>query len=248
MIIPTAQLSRESVKFTYSGVRPLPYAEGKKPSSITRSHVLYDHTSEGASNLTSLIGGKITTYRQVGEEVVDTVFRRRQQPAPQSPTRKRPLPGAIHAQDQAIASALAQYHDLVAPDSIHHLFAIYGQRAIELLSLIDDSPELAEPITPQHPAIRAQIVYAVKSEYAEMITDIVHRRTMLAMYTNYGFDILPVLRETLKQYCGWSDDRTAKAIAQFQTFMRENCIPDYALAAYGSSNQSSDPTAMATAS
>ncbi|MGH2413762.1 MAG: FAD-dependent oxidoreductase, partial [Microcystaceae cyanobacterium] len=70
-IMPTARLSREDVKFTYSGVRPLPNSESQKPGSITRRHRIYDHSSEGITNLISLIGGKITTYRQVGQEIVD---------------------------------------------------------------------------------------------------------------------------------------------------------------------------------
>lgn len=86
LIIPTAKLSRADVKFTYSGVRPLPYAEGKKPGSITRSHILFDHSREGATNLISLIGGKITTYGQVGQEMVDKVYKKQGQNPPPCPT------------------------------------------------------------------------------------------------------------------------------------------------------------------
>jgi glycerol-3-phosphate dehydrogenase len=49
-IIPSAQLTRQDVKFTYSGVRPLPNEEGKRPGSITRKHILYDHRKEGVDN------------------------------------------------------------------------------------------------------------------------------------------------------------------------------------------------------
>jgi glycerol-3-phosphate dehydrogenase len=238
LIIPTAQLSRDSIKFTYSGVRPLPYAEGKKTSSISRSHVLYNHSKEGASNLISLIGGKITTYRQVGEEVVDTAYQRRQQqPMPQCSTQKRPLPGALLPNDNRIKAAIAQYHDRVSLDSLEYLFGIYGARTFAILQLIDQSPELAERITPKQPGIRAQIVFAVQSEYAETIADIIHRRIMLAMHTDYGFSILPVLQQTLQQYCGWSQERCDRAVAQYKQFMRENCIPDYALAQFATSDR-----------
>jgi hypothetical protein len=47
-VLPAARLTRRDVRFTYSGVRPLPYAEGKKAGSITRAHILHDHTKEGA--------------------------------------------------------------------------------------------------------------------------------------------------------------------------------------------------------
>ena len=50
-VIPTAKLERDDVKFTYSGVRPLPNAEGKKPGSITRKHIIFDHRKEGVKKI-----------------------------------------------------------------------------------------------------------------------------------------------------------------------------------------------------
>ncbi len=228
-IIPTAQLTRRSVKFTYAGVRPLPAAAGKKTSSITRSHVLYDHSPDGANNLISLIGGKITTYRQVGEEVVDRAFQRRQQTVPECVTATRSLPGAILPNDDRIKQAIAQYQDRVGMDTIDYLFGIYGSRAIAVLQLIDETPELAKLITPGQPSILAQIVFAARSEYAETLIDILHRRTMLAMQTDYGFSILPIVVNCLKQHCGWDAAWADRAIAVYKQFMRDNCIPDYAV-------------------
>jgi glycerol-3-phosphate dehydrogenase len=75
LIIPTANLSREDIKFTYSGVRPLPNSDGKKAGSVTRKHILFDHKKEGVNNLISLIGGKLTTYRNVGEQLVNLTYK-----------------------------------------------------------------------------------------------------------------------------------------------------------------------------
>ncbi|MBE9141376.1 glycerol-3-phosphate dehydrogenase/oxidase, partial [Nodosilinea sp. LEGE 07088] len=85
-VLPAAHLTREDVRFTYAGVRPLPYAEGKKAGSISRDHILHNHSKEGAENLISLIGGKLTTHRQVGEEFVNAVFKHRGESAPACPT------------------------------------------------------------------------------------------------------------------------------------------------------------------
>ncbi len=226
-IIPTAQLTRASVKFTYSGVRPLPATDGQKTSSITRSHVLYDHSPDGASNLISLIGGKITTYRQVGEEVVDRAFQRRQQPVPKCETRTRSLPGAILPHDDRIQQTIEQYRDRLELSTIDHVFGIYGARAIALLRLIDEYPELAKLITPHQPSILAQIVFSARSEYAETLVDILHRRTMLAMQMDYGWGILPVVTAVLQAHCGWDAARCDREMAAYKQFMRDNCIPDF---------------------
>lgn len=232
LIIPTAQLNREDIKFTYSGVRPLPYSDSKSTSGITRSHILYDHTKEGATNLISLIGGKITTYRQVGEEAVDQVYRKQGRTAPPCSTRKRPLPGAILPSDSRVQDAIAAYQDRLSVPTLDHLFDIYGARTLELLALVDEHPELAEPIAPPLFDIKAQVVFAANTEYARTLVDITRRRTSLAMRADYGLPLLPLLSDLLQRYCGWSAAECAKQATYYSTFMRDNCIPDYAVDQY----------------
>ncbi|ARV62984.1 glycerol-3-phosphate dehydrogenase [Nostocales cyanobacterium HT-58-2] len=228
-IIPIAHLSRHDVKFTYSGVRPLPWEESKQPGKITRKHILYDHAKEGIANLISLIGGKLTTYRQVGEEIVDAVYQKLGQQAPPCPTKEKPLPGAILPNDPRLKKAFDEYNNVIPSTSIHHLFSIYGARTIEVLALTDHSSDLAEPITPELPDIKAQIVYAVNSELARTLVDITRRRTSLAMLTHYGLDLLPVMTEILGKHCGWSAEDCDRQIEDYRTYIQENCIPDYEL-------------------
>ncbi len=226
-IIPNARLSRTDVKFTYSGVRPLPNAEGKKAGSITRSHILFDHSKEGVKNLISLIGGKLTTYRQVGEEIVNKVYQKLGQSAPICPTKYQPLPGAILANAPLIQQTLSDYEGKVPCKSINHLFNVYGAKAINVLALVNSEPKLGELITPNLPDIKAQVVYAVQYEYAYSIVDIARRRTAIAMKAGYGLEVLPTLIDTLKTYCGWDDYKCATAKENYLNYMKNNCIPDF---------------------
>ncbi|MEO0407091.1 MAG: glycerol-3-phosphate dehydrogenase/oxidase [Cyanobacteria bacterium P01_A01_bin.135] len=229
-VLPMAQLSRDQVRFTYSGLRPLPYTEGTKTSGITRSHILYDHQEDGVANLVSLVGGKLTTFRQVGEELVDWAYKKRGEAAPDCPTRHQPFPGAISAKDVRIGQAIAA-HRQISRQSIDHLFQIYGARATEVLALVEQSPELGEPITPELPDIKAQAVYAVESEMARTLVDICRRRTVLAMHSNYGFELLPVITQVLSEHCGWDSGHCDRQIEDYRKFMERNCQPDYAMAA-----------------
>lgn len=232
-IIPTAKLSRRNIKFTYSGVRPLPNAEGKKPGSITRKHILHDHTKEGVTNLISLIGGKLTTFRQVGEELVDMVykkmFKKQLRSIPHCKTDEIPFPGAILPSDPRIQQALIDYRAALPMETINHLFIVYGARATEILKLVDKEPELADPISDSLPDIKAQVVYAIESEYAHTMLDITRRRTTIAMQGNYGLDSLPAICDTLKKYCGWSQEKCDRATQEYRQYMADNCIPDYQL-------------------
>ena len=69
-ILPKARLTDDDRLWGYTGVRPLPYSPDGDVGDITRRHAFHDHAPliEG---LVSLVGGKLTTFRQVGEEATD---------------------------------------------------------------------------------------------------------------------------------------------------------------------------------
>lgn len=228
-IVPTANLSRQDVKFTYSGVRPLPNSDGKKPGSITRKHIIFDHRQEGVRNLLTLIGGKLTTYRNVGEEIVDIIFKRIKQSRKPCQTDVVPLPGCILPSDKRIQQAIDEYDSILSVNTIDHLFSVYGARALLVLALVKDNPELAQPLDSGLPDIKAQIVHAVTSESAHTLVDILRRRTTLAMNGHYGINLLPVVTETLRQHCGWTEEQSDRACADYHFYMEHNCIPDYQL-------------------
>ncbi len=226
-IIPTANLSRENIIFTYSGVRPLPNSEGKKPGSITRKHILYDHQKEGVNNLISLIGGKLTTYRNVGEEIIDAALKKMGRPHKPCVTDRTPLPGCILPNDTRIDRAIQDYQNIVPAGTVNYLFSIYGARASEVLRLTNENPELSHKITPECSDIKAQIVYAVQAEFAQNFTDILRRRTTLAMKENYGLNLFPVVSETLIKYCNWTPEKCDRAWLEYKSYIEENCLPDY---------------------
>lgn len=228
-VLPMARLTRDHVRFTYCGVRPLPYSEGEKAGSITRAHILFDHTKEGVRNLVSLIGGKLTTHRQVGQEMTDWAFKKMAKASPPCATLTRPLPGCIWPDDARVQEAHECYQSRVSADSLTYLFNVYGARAIEVLALVDEAPDLAAPLIAGHANIRAEVVFAVRHEMAHTLLDITRRRTILAMNANYGFDALPAILEVLQAHCGWTADRCQQQTSEYKAFMEGNCIPDYVL-------------------
>jgi len=235
-VIPTANLSRDDIKFTYSGVRPLPNSEGKKPGSITRKHIIFDHKQDGINNLLTLIGGKLTTYRNVGEEIVDNIFKRTKRVSKPCQTDILPLPGCIFPTDSRIQEAIAEYSSIIPIKVIDHLFAIYGARALEVLELTIDNPDLSETLSSDGLDIKAQIVFAVQQEFAHNLVDILRRRTTLAMKGEYGLNLLPEITIVLQKYCGWTLEQCDLAVDEYRFYMEHNCIPEYQL------NQKAQPT------
>src|SRR5262249_61287936 len=68
-LFPRSGLTQADIRYTFAGIRPLPYAPGKDYSAITRRHVLHDHRDDGAAGLISLIGGKLTTAASAARDV-----------------------------------------------------------------------------------------------------------------------------------------------------------------------------------
>ena len=91
---PSAELTRERILFTYSGVRPLPWTRNEHERSITRRHFIREHPR--ARNLLSIVGGKLTTYRSLAEECVDLTFHKLGKQSPPCLTAQEVLPEPVN--------------------------------------------------------------------------------------------------------------------------------------------------------
>lgn len=67
------EISPEDVVWSYSGVRPLQDDEEGEASKVTRDYVLELDAPAGQPPLLSIFGGKITTFRRLSEQAVDTI-------------------------------------------------------------------------------------------------------------------------------------------------------------------------------
>ena len=74
-IFPDIKLTRDDVILTYSGVRPLPRANGKDIGDVSRDHSIgRDVLPQTGIPVLSLIGGKWTTFRAFSEQSCDGVL------------------------------------------------------------------------------------------------------------------------------------------------------------------------------
>ncbi|MFM9107948.1 MAG: glycerol-3-phosphate dehydrogenase/oxidase, partial [Chloroflexota bacterium] len=171
-VIPGAGLQDADVRWSYAGVRPLPHVAHGAAGAITRSHVIVDHGRRGGlRGLYSIVGGKLTTYRELAEQAVDAVAAAAGFPAAPCRTAAEPLPGA-----RGLAPADSLFA-AIPPRSADHLRRVYGHRAADVLALAD-AADLLSPFDPWSGAIAAEVVYAVRREGARTLSDILARRTM----------------------------------------------------------------------
>jgi len=102
-VFDAMEFDRSDIALHYCGVRPLPYVDATTTAAITRSHQLV-WNNEALVPIVSLVGGKLTTCRSLGEETAKAVLDRLQLPMPFT-SRERPLPGATGETDSRIFPA-----------------------------------------------------------------------------------------------------------------------------------------------
>ena len=72
--LPGIGIERRNVLYAYSGVRPLPLVSGHaSESAITRRSFVIDHQAEGVGRMVSIVGGKLTTARNLADHVAQHV-------------------------------------------------------------------------------------------------------------------------------------------------------------------------------
>jgi glycerol-3-phosphate dehydrogenase len=203
-MFPGCGLTRDSILYTYCGMRPLPRQGLRETSAITRRHLIRRH-GRSARGLTSIIGGKITTYRHLAEEVLDLVAPRLKVKLRSCSTADTPLPGGEAGQDE-VFRALAGFS--AVPVSSHpHLYGVYGSRALHVAALTRDAPELGQPICAVSGALGAEVVFAVREEFAVTLADILLRRSMVGLGPDLGRAAVPAALRVAARHLGWDAAR-----------------------------------------
>jgi glycerol-3-phosphate dehydrogenase len=209
-VIPGARLGRDNVLYTYAGARPLPRAEGSE-GSITRRHMVHDHAPE-IEGLLSIIGGKLTTFRQLAEETVEAVFGKLGRDAPKCGTAQLPLPGGVVADWPAFRERFLDAGSVPRPVA-ERLLRIYGARAEDVLAV---GGELLEVIDKSTGAIAAEVVHAFRSELASTLADALARRTMVTLGPSAGVGPDEAAARVAEQYLGWDSERARAEVNAYR--------------------------------
>ena len=149
------QPTRSDVLSVFAGLRPLAAPQGgqQKTKEISRSHKIM----VTPSRLFTILGGKWTTFRKMGEDMVDRIEKELQWPHKETATRHLPIHGA--ATNVNINDPLYFYGSDTA-----NVKALMNGHANQWLS---NSLQIHE----------AQVIWAVQHEMARTVEDVLSRRT-----------------------------------------------------------------------
>ena len=164
------ELTTADVRGTYAGLRPLIDTGEGRTADVSREHAVVESTN----GLISVIGGKLTEYRYMAQDVVDRAVALRGLAAIDCRTRNLPLVGAPANPVSTLRSPVELPGSLVAR---------YGSEAPNVVAQAScERP--TEPVADGIDVTRAEFEYAVTHEGALTVDDILDRRTRIGLVTS----------------------------------------------------------------
>jgi glycerol-3-phosphate dehydrogenase len=207
-VFPSGQF--DDILYAYAGVRALVRIEHVSEGKVSRKHAVHDHARrDGVPGIVSVVGGKITGYRAIAEEVGDLVARKLgTRRHAESFTEAQPLPGGhLKDLDTYVADEVWPRAEKLGLDreQATHLGSVYGSMAPEVLARVERDPNQAERVCPSEPTILAQVTHAVEAEWALSLGDVLLRRTPLGLRECQALDCLDRVTEQVAPLLGWDD-------------------------------------------
>lgn len=215
-LFPAAADPRAALRYTQSGLRPLPHAPGGDVGAVTRRHLLYEEPT--ARGLETIVGGKLTTHRALAEDVLKRTAARLGRPGLASSTRRRPLPGAPSAEVRASLGERLTVRFGVRLAT--RLLDIYGVRAAEIEGLAAESAELGQRLGRNGALLVAELVFGLDHEWASTLSDLLLRRSMVGLDAEFGLDAAGEAAEWLRRLGIWDRDRAAAELEGYRAEAR----------------------------
>ncbi|MGC2655636.1 MAG: glycerol-3-phosphate dehydrogenase/oxidase [Mycobacterium sp.] len=160
-------LDTSDVIGAYAGLRPLIDAGEGRTADVSRDHAVV----ESPAGVVSVIGGKLTEYRHMAQDVLDHAVGLRGLTGSACRTRDLPLVGALTNPGSPVA---------LTTDLPASLIARYGAEAANVVA-VASCERPTEPVADGIDVIRAEFEYAVTHEGALEVGDIVDRRTRIGL-------------------------------------------------------------------
>ncbi len=200
---------------------------GKEPKKLSTKSLTRSHEIEvSESGMVSLLGGKWTAYRKMGQDAVDAVLKEHPEIVPaskESISRNIRLIGAytsksLDGTEKDITEFIDHYtrflHDeyKLDWDTCAHLVQHYGANAIQV-AMLGAETNSNQKLHKDSPVIKAQVIYAIRKEMAVSTRDIIFRRLGIG-FTNQKVaeEVIPGVAEVMASEMGWNDKKKKEEI------------------------------------
>ncbi len=195
--------TRSDVLSVFAGLRPLAAPKNGESSTkeISRSHKII----RSPSGLITITGGKWTTYRRMAEDTVDTAIEVADLRLRACATPHLKIHGAITSPTSPTTDAAPI---TAAAASIGNHLSLYGSDRSHIEALQSADPNLAIPLHPRLPFTGAEVIWAVREEWALTLEDVLARRVRaLFLDASASIEMAPkvaaLMRAVLQKDADW---------------------------------------------
>jgi glycerol-3-phosphate dehydrogenase len=212
-LFPNSGITKSDIRYSFAGIRPLPYSPGKKYSAITRKHILHDHREEGATGLISVIGGKLTTAASLARDVGRKLGLAIPEPANVF---------AAPALEEDLESTVRQWARLVAckaripEESAQGVAEWHGRHALAIAHAASLDERLREPICRHTCHLLAEAIESVAHECAITLGDILLRRVPVALGACWSEACSREAATKIGLALGWDQGRIHLELERFE--------------------------------
>ena len=214
-VFPNIALDRSQIVYRYSGVRPLPAAGDVSPGVVSRDYRIVSDRLPTGQRVLSLIGGKWTTFRALGEHLANDALEVLGQRRSVSTVGMAIGGGKDFPTDAGSLEHWVTQHRGALPEArAGQLLARYGTIARDLLAHLSDAGD--DPLVHIEGFSSQEVLWLVQNEHVVTLADIVFRRTLLGFTGSIGAQGVQELAQLIAPLMGWSATDIAREVASIR--------------------------------
>ena len=211
-IFPQANVSKDQIVFSFSGVRPLVFSKSSDRGNVSRDHRVFLLTPGNGIDypIYTLAGGKWTTFRSLAEKVTDQTLHalgriRQYSTSNLSIGGGKDYPKNIEEERLFLECIILETG--FDSNRVKELFDRYGSRAAHVASFICREIGNNDYCLDNHVGYsRGEIVFLTRCEYVFRLEDLILRRTLLAILGDISVGLLVELSYVIGDELGWSEN------------------------------------------
>ncbi|MEV8024367.1 glycerol-3-phosphate dehydrogenase/oxidase [Microbacterium sp. NPDC080220] len=218
-VFPDITVDRAQIRYTFSGIRPLPRHDDMAPGFVSRDYRIERGDAAGTPVL-SLVGGKWTTFRAVAEHVASDTLALLGRARTVSTADLAIGGGADYPRTPRDRARWIEQHRGVHTAALaDRMLERYGTRAGDVLAAV---PEGAEELAAVPGYFAEEIAHLARTEDVVTLTDVLLRRTSVAFVGGATIDGLRQLAAAAADALGWDDDAQAAQVDEAVRVLREH--------------------------
>ncbi len=210
-VLPTIKLDRGEIVYRFSGIRPLPRHDDEAPGFVSRDYRIEPAELSDGGLLLSLVGGKWTTFRALGEHMASLALARLGV-AHSVSTETLAIGGGkgFPRTDADRATWVAAHSTKVGAEHAQRLLDRYGTSAA---AIIDSLTEKDAPLRNLEGYSTDEVRYLVGQEQVVHLADVIYRRTSTAFVGRVTAPLLTELAGIVGEVLGWTAAVQAEEVA-----------------------------------